>query len=174
MSQTGEREMGLYEDDSKENNEWIDRHWFYISNHSNCSTLPDGLQHIFARHEKDWGFTENDNWNNQNGEKLQRTLREFIHRKCVIIYRGEDKDYELWSGWKLSNDQYRCVTQPPFRLNAAVLIDDENIYSDEVYNQIGDFFGLDEIKPEDNYELDYEKIKEKAKTTLRILEKSTI
>src|SRR6185312_7439319 len=147
--------IGLYEDDSKSNREWLDGHWFYISNHSNRSTLPDGryvysgshwfgtvaginqinyilrgLQHIFARHKKHWGFTENDHWNNQNKEKLQRTLQEFVHgsannvysgtyknqdayliidsvsHNCVIIYRGGDKDYQLWSGWKLSDAQY--------------------------------------------------------------------
>jgi hypothetical protein len=287
--------IGLYEDDSKPNREWLNGHWFYISNHSNRSTLPDGryvysgshyigtvsgmnqirlntyeaygeyktysytnisnpvfmyfdenrvnyilrgLQHIFDRNKEDWGFTEIDHWNNQNKEKLQRTLQEFIHRnvnnvyngtyrnqdvyfmvnsashQCVIIYRGGDKDYQLWSGWKLSNAQYDHVTQPPFKLRAVVLtvyedildeianseaerddllnkflkvyLNDSNRYSDEVYNQIADFFelaesyiplsfeGRDQVEPEDNYELDYEKIKKKAKTILGVLEKSAI
>ncbi|CAG8594116.1 5571_t:CDS:1 [Diversispora eburnea] len=287
--------IGLYEDDSKSNREWLDGHWFYISNHSNRSTLPDGryvysgshwfgtvsgmnqirlntyevrgeyktysyanvynpvfiyidinqinyilrgLQHIFARHKKHWGFTENDHWNDQNKEKLQRTLQEFVHRNvnnvysgtyknqdaylivdsvshnCVIIYRGGDKDYQLWSGWKLSDAQYNHVTHPPFKLRAVVLtvyedildeianseverddllnrflevyLDDKNSYGDEVYNQIADFFelaegyiplsfeGRDEVKPEDNYELDYEKIKKKAKDILGVLEKLAI
>ncbi len=34
--------IGLYEDGSKSNKEWLNGHWFYISNHSNRSTLPDG------------------------------------------------------------------------------------------------------------------------------------
>ncbi|RIB02954.1 hypothetical protein C2G38_2289469 [Gigaspora rosea] len=241
--------IGLYENNSKSNREWLDGHWFYISNHSNRSTLPDGryvysgshwieavsemnqfrlntyevygeyktysyaniynpvfmyldinqinyihrgLQHIFDRHKRDWGFTENDHWDNQNKEKLQGTIQEFIHRNlnnvysgtyknqgayfiidsvshsCVIIYRGGDKDYQLWSGWKLSDTQYNRVTRPPFKLRAVVLtvyedilneianseverddllklflkvfLDDENSYSNKVYNQIADFF----------------------------------
>jgi hypothetical protein len=289
--------IGLYEDGSKSNKEWLNGHWFYISNHSNRSTLPDGryvysgnhyigtvsgmnqtrlntyeaygeyqtysyanvcnpvfiyfdenrnrvnytlkgLQHIFDIHKDHWGFTENDHWNSQNKEKLQRTLQEFIHRNInnvfsgsyknqdayfvvdsashhyVIIYRGGDKDYQLWSGWKLSNAQYDYVTQPPFKLRAVVLtvyedildeiansegerddllkrfvkvyLDDKNRYSNEVYDQIADFFelaesyiplsfeGRDEMTPEDNYELDYEKIKKKAETILGVLEKSAI
>ncbi|CAG8751559.1 17369_t:CDS:1, partial [Racocetra persica] len=189
-------------------------------------------------HKEHWGFTENDHWNNQNKEKLQRTLQEFIHRNInnvysetyrnqdayfivdsvshngVIIYRGGDKDYQLWSGWKLSDTQYNQVTQPPFKLCAVVLtvyedildgianseverddllkrflkvyLHDKNSYSDEVYNQIADFFelaesyiplsfeGRDEVTPEDNYELDYEKIKKKAKDILGALEKLAI
>ncbi|KAF0420907.1 colicin d/e5 nuclease [Gigaspora margarita] len=196
----------------------------------------EGLQHILDRHKGDWGFTENDHWNNQNKEKLQRTLQEFIHRNinnvysgtyknqdayfivdsvshnCVIIYHGGDKDYQLWSGWKLSVTQYNHVIQPPFKLRAVVLtvyedilvgianseaerddllklflkvcLNDKNSYSDEVYNQIADFFELaesyiplsfedrDEVKPEDNYELDYEKIKKKAKDILGPLDLS--
>ncbi len=65
-------------------------------------------------------------------------------------------------------------------------MDDKNRYSNEVYDQIADFFelaesyiplsfeGRDEVTPEDNYELDYEKIKKKAETILGVLEKSTI
>jgi len=65
-------------------------------------------------------------------------------------------------------------------------LDDKNRYSNEVYDQIADFFelaesyiplsfeGRDEVTPEDNYELDYEKIKKKAETILGVLEKSTI
>nr|CAG8571230.1 6708_t:CDS:1 [Entrophospora candida] len=287
--------IGLYEDDSKENREWVDGHWFYISNHSSHSSLPDGrhvytgkhwigtvsggnqvrlnapgnygeyntysyanvrnptfiyfemnrvnylrerLQHIFDRHKKDWGFTENDNWNKQNGEKLMRILREFIRKnmnyvyrgsykddnaylivdpvtyQCVIIYRGGNKDYRLLSGWKLSNDQYKHATQPPFKLRAVVLIvyedvlneiansenerddllklfleifkNDKNHYSDEVYDQIADFFELaesyiplsfewrDEVEPEDSYEVDYEKIRKKAETILVTLEKLAV
>ncbi|KAF0420906.1 colicin d/e5 nuclease [Gigaspora margarita] len=279
--------IGLYDNVSKSNRKWLDGHWFYISNHSNRSTLPDGryvysgnhcietvsgmnqirlntyevygeyktysytnvynpvfmyfdinqinyirrgLKHIFDRHKGDWGFTENDHWNIQSMEKLQRTLQEFIHRNinnvysgtyknqdvyfvldsvphnCVIIYRGGDEDYQLWSGWKLSDTQYNHVTQPPFKLHAVVLtvyedilneianseverddllklflkvyLNDKNRYSNEVYNQIADFFGLaesyiplsfedrDEVQPEDNYELDFEKIKKKAKDIL--------
>ncbi|RHZ80917.1 hypothetical protein Glove_130g195 [Diversispora epigaea] len=197
-----------------------------------------GLQHIFDNHKENWGFTENDQCNNQNGEKLQRTLQEFIRRNvnnvyngkfrnqdayfivdtvsynCIIIYRGGDKDYQVWSGWKLSDTQYKYATQLPFKLNADVLTvyedilneianseverddltkqflkvfkNDKNFYSDEVYNKIADFFGLaenyiplsfegrDEIVPEDNYELDYEKIRRNARTTLGALERSTI
>ncbi|CAG8787076.1 12223_t:CDS:1, partial [Racocetra fulgida] len=95
-----------------------------------------------------------------------------VSHNCVIIYRGGDKDYQLWSGWKLSDTQYNHVTQPPFKLRAVVLtvyedildgianseverddllklflkvyLDDKNSYSDEVYNQIADFFELAE------------------------------
>ncbi|CAG8530869.1 6629_t:CDS:2 [Diversispora eburnea] len=248
--------IGLYEDDSKANREWLDGHWFYISNHGNRLTLPDGryhysgshwigtvsgrnqirlntyedygeyktysyvivynpvftyfdinrvnytrkgLKHIFDNHKEDWGFTENDHWNNQNGEKLQRTLQEFIGRNVNNVYSGKYRNQD-------ANAQYKYVTQPPFKLNAVVLTvyenifdeianseverddllkrflkvykNDENIYSDEVNNQIADFFGLaksyiplsfegrDEITPEDNYELDYEKVRKKAKTIL--------
>ncbi|CAG8590142.1 16652_t:CDS:1 [Acaulospora morrowiae] len=287
--------IGLYEDDNKENREWFDGYWFYISSHSSHSSLPDGrhvytgnhwietvsggnqirlntyenyreyntylyanvhnptfnyfemdrvnylrgaLQHIFDRHKEDWGFTENDNWNNRNGEKLQRNLQEFIGKnisnvysgsfkddsayfivdpvtyKCVIIHRRGGRDYQLWSGWGLSEDQYECATQPPFKLRAVVFIvyedvlneiansegerndlinlfvklvkKDKNHYSDKVYDQISDFFilaegyiplsfeGRDEIKPEDNYELDYGKIKKKAGTILGTLEKLAV
>ncbi|CAG8635799.1 2059_t:CDS:2 [Diversispora eburnea] len=241
--------IGLYEDHRKSNREWLNGHWFYISNHSNRTTLPDGryvysgshrigtvsgmnqirlnnyeingkyktysyanvynpvfiyfdinrvnythrgLQHTFDNHKENWGFTKNDHWNNQNGKKLQRTLQE----------------------WKLSDAQYKYVTQPPFRLNAVVLTvyedilneianseverddlikqflkiykNDKNIYSDEVYNEIADFFelaenyiplsfeGRDEIEPDDNYELDYVKVKRKVETTLKTLEKLAI
>ncbi|CAB4403841.1 unnamed protein product [Rhizophagus irregularis] len=112
------------------------------------------------------------------------------------------------------NAQYDYVTQPPFKLRAVVLtvyedildeiansegerddllkrfvkvyLDDKNRYSNEVYDQIADFFelaesyiplsfeGRDEMTPEDNYELDYEKIKKKAETILGVLEKSAI
>src|SRR6266480_836058 len=34
--------IGLYEDDSKANKDWLNGHWFYISDHSVRSTLPDG------------------------------------------------------------------------------------------------------------------------------------
>ncbi|RHZ75759.1 hypothetical protein Glove_209g117 [Diversispora epigaea] len=145
--------IGLYENNSKENREWFDGHWFYISNHSSRSTLPDGryvytgkhwigtvsgenqirlntyenngeyrtylyanvrnptfnyfemnlvnytrkgLQHIFARHKKDWRFTENDSWNNQNEEKLQRILQEFIGKNINYVYCGSYKDDNVY------------------------------------------------------------------------------
>src|SRR5687768_14089853 len=141
--------IGLYEDGSKSNKEWLNGHWFYISNHSNRSTLPDGryvysgnhyigtvsgmnqirlntyeaygeyqtysyanvynpvfvyfdenrvnytlkgLQYIFDRHKDHWGFTENDHWNNQNKEKLQRTLQEFIRRNMNNVFSGSYKN----------------------------------------------------------------------------------
>ncbi|CAJ0760206.1 5397_t:CDS:2 [Entrophospora sp. SA101] len=253
--------IGLYEDDSKENREWVDGHWFYMSNHSSHSSLPDGrhvytgkhwirtvsggnqvrlnasgnygeyntysyanvrnptfiyfemnrvnylrerLQHIFDRHKKDWGFTENDNWNKQNGEKLLRILREFIRKNMNYVYYGSYKDDNAYLIVDpLSNDQYKHATQPPFKLRAVVLIvyedvlneiansenerddllklfleifkNDKNHYSDEVYDQIADFFELaesyiplsfewrDEVEPEDSYEVDYEKIRKKEK-----------
>ncbi|KAF0420904.1 colicin d/e5 nuclease [Gigaspora margarita] len=247
--------IGLYDDISKSNREWLNEHWFYISNHSNYSTLSDGryvysrshwirtvsgmnqirlntyeayreyktysytnvynsvfmyfdinqinyirrgLRHIFERHKGHWGFTENDYWNIQNIEKLQRTLHEFIYRNindvysrtyrnqdvyfivdpvsynCVIIYRGGDRDYQLWSGWELIYEDIldeiansEGERNDLLNLFLEVYLDDKNRYSDEVYNQIADFFELaksyiplsfenrDEVKPEDNYELDY-------------------
>lgn len=30
--------------------------------------------------------------------------------QCLIIYHGGEKDYFLWSGWKLSNCQHQHVT----------------------------------------------------------------
>ncbi|CAG8597590.1 2868_t:CDS:2, partial [Acaulospora colombiana] len=202
--------------DSKSNREWLDGHWFYIRNHSNHSTIPDGryvysgshwigtvsgmnqirlnayevrgeyktysyanvynpvfmyldinqinyirrgLQHIFDRHREHWGFTENDHWDNQNREKLQRTLQEFIHRNinnvysgtyknqdayfivasvshnCVIIYRGGDKDYQLWSGWKLMYEDIldgiansEVERDDLLKLFLKVYLDDKNSY----------------------------------------------
>ncbi|CAG8698029.1 4302_t:CDS:2, partial [Funneliformis caledonium] len=268
--------IGLYEDDDKSNQECLNGHWFYIGNHGNRSTLPDGryvysgsywigtvsgmnqirlntyeyygvyktysyanvynpaftyfdenrvnllpgLKHLFDRHKVHWGFTENDRWNNQNKENPSRVysqkLKQFnlASHQCVIIYRGGDKDYQLWSGWKLSNAQYKYVTKSPFKLRAVVLtvyedildeiansegerddllrrylkvyLNDKNSYRREEYNQIAEFFelaegyiplsfeGRDEITPDDDYELDYEKIKKKAETILGALEKLAI
>lgn len=65
-------------------------------------------------------------------------------------------------------------------------MDDENNYIGKVYNQISDFFGLaegyiplsfegrEEMESDHNYELDYEKVREKAKTALGALEESAI
>ncbi|CAJ0651349.1 4625_t:CDS:2 [Entrophospora sp. SA101] len=168
--------IGLYEDDCKENREWFDGHWFYISNHSSHSSLPggrhnntysyanvrnptfnynyfemnrvkylrEGLQRIFARHKKDWGFAENDNWNNQNGEKLQGILQEFIRKNINYIYRESYKDDNAY-------------------LNIVLIV-----YED-VLNEIAN-----SEKPEDSYEIDYEKIKKKAEPILVTLEKLAV
>ncbi|RIA96826.1 hypothetical protein C1645_814861 [Glomus cerebriforme] len=212
--------IGLYEDDSKSNKEWLNGHWFYISNHIATGRLflminyiLRGLQHTFDRHKEDWDFSENDHWNNQNKEKLQRTLQEFIYRNVNNVYSGSYKNQDAYF-IGLSDKQYNYVIQPPFKLRAVVLmvyedildeianseverddllklflkvyLKDKNSYSDKVYDQIADFFelaesyiplsfeGREKVEPEDNYELDYEKIKEKAKTILGVLEKSAI
>ncbi len=288
--------IGLYENNSKENTNWLNGHWFYIANHSRRETLTDGrysftgsywigtvsgqnqirlntyesrnvyktyahvnvlnpdfahfdksrvyyvekgLQHLFNRHKTDWGFDQDDNWNSQNRKKLLETLQEFTDRntndvnvylgtyknqgaylvvdhtthQCLIIYRGGEKDYFLWSGWVLDDDQYKYVTTPPYRLKATILLmyedileqiansegeredliqeyfkihrKDKNTYGEKVYFKIAEFFGLaesyiplsfegrDEITPEDDYELDFEKVREKARTILGELEKIT-
>ncbi|CAG8437285.1 5087_t:CDS:1 [Diversispora eburnea] len=289
--------IGLYENNSKENTDWLNGHWFYISNHSHRETLTDGrysftgthwigtvsgqnqirlntyesynvhktyahlnvlnpdfahfdkfrvhyvkkgLQHLFSRHKTDWGFNQDDNWNSRNREKLLETLQEFTNRnennvnvylgtyknqsvylvidhtsyQCLMVYRGGEKDYFLLSGWVLSEDQYKYVTKPPYKLSATVLLvyedileqiansegerddlikqylriylNDKNRYDEKVYCKGAEFFGLaesyiplsfegrDEITPEDNYELDFEKIREKAGTILGELEKITL
>ncbi|PKY49005.1 hypothetical protein RhiirA4_283891, partial [Rhizophagus irregularis] len=194
-----------------------------------------GLQHLFSLHKTDWGFDRDDDWNSQNRKKLLETLQAFTDRnandvnlgtyknqgayfvvdhtsyRCLIIYRGGEKDYFLWSGWVLNEDQYKHVTKPPYKLRAIILLvyedileqiansegerddlvleylrihrNDRNRYSEEVYIKSSEFFGLaesyiplsfegrDEITPEDDYELDFEKIREKAGTILRELEK---
>nr|CAG8535768.1 377_t:CDS:2 [Entrophospora candida] len=117
------------------------------------------LRNIFDRYKEDWGFGENDYWNRQNQEELLMTFQEFICR---------DKDYQLQSGWKLSDNQYRYTTKPPFKLRGLVfavygnilgkIADFESVRddllglylksflydgdrcNDEVYNQIADFF----------------------------------
>ncbi|CAI2185644.1 19594_t:CDS:1 [Funneliformis geosporum] len=289
--------IGLFKDKNTENRNWLNGHWFYIGNHGNRTTLPDGrhvytgrhwigtvsgqnqirlntyesrgvfktyayanvlnpdfanfnktrvhyidkgLQHLFSNHKLDWGFNADDNWNMQNRERLLETLQEFVDRntnnvnvyigtyraqnaylvadpesyQCLIVYRGGEKDYFLWSGWKLSSDQYDNVTRPPYKLNAIVLMvfedileqiansegerddlihlflsifkNDKNHYGNEVYNKLGEFFVLaesyiplsfewrDEITPDDNYELDFDKIRKKAGEILGELEKITL
>ncbi|CAG8755029.1 13219_t:CDS:1, partial [Funneliformis caledonium] len=192
------------------------------------------------RHKTDWGFNQDDNWNSQNREKLLETLQEFTNRnangvnvylgtyknqnaylvidhtsyRCLIVYRGGEKDYFLWSGWVLGENQYKSITKPPYKLNATILLvyeeileqiansegerddlilqylgifhDDKNFYEEKVYDKFAEFFGLaesyiplsfdgrDEITPEDNYELDFEKIRKKAGTILGELEKVTL
>ena len=195
------------------------------------------LQHIFDHHKTDWGFAINDNWNRQNRRKLIKTLTEFVHRnadeinvyigtyrnenaylvvdpisyQCLIVYRGGERDYSIWSGWILSKKQYRYVTSPPYSLKATVLLvyedileqiansegerddlikrylkiylRDENWYDEEVYDTNADFFYLAESyvplsfegreEMTHNYELDFEKVREKARTLLAELEKVT-
>ncbi|CAB5145272.1 uncharacterized protein OCT59_026490 [Rhizophagus irregularis] len=246
--------IGLYKDNSKENTDWFNGHWFYISNHSHRETLTDGRysfigthwigtvsgQNQISHHKTNWGFNQDDNWNSQNREKLLETLQEFTNRnennvnvylgtyknqsayfvidhtsyQCLIVYRGGEKDYFLCSGWVLSEDQYKYVTNPPYKLSATVLLvyeeileqiansegerddlikqylriylDDKNSYGEKVYYKGAEFFSLaesyiplsfegrDEITPEDNYELDFEKIREKAGTILGELEEITL
>ncbi|CAG8567941.1 10158_t:CDS:2 [Diversispora eburnea] len=141
------------------------------------------LQHIFDRHKEVWEFTENDNWNNQNEEKLRRTLQECVtpplFKLRAVVFTVYEDILDGIANSEVERDDL-------INLFLQICKDDENIYSDEVYNQIADFFelaesyiplsfeGRDEIEPEDNYELDYEKIKKKAKTILRALEKSII
>jgi hypothetical protein len=288
--------IGLYENNGKENTDWLNGHWFYIANHSHRETLTDGrysftgshwigtvsgqnqirlntyesrnvyktyahvivlnpdfahfdksrvhyvekgLQHLFNHHKTDWGFDQDDNWNSQNRKRLLETLQEFSDRntndvnvylgtyknqgaylvvdytthQCLIIYRGGERDYFLWSGWVLDDDQYKYVTTSPYRLKATILLvyedvleqianskgeredliqeyfkihrKDKNIYGEKVYFKIAEFFGLaesyiplsfeerDEITPGDNYELDFNKVREKARIILGELEKIT-
>ncbi|CAG8434455.1 13773_t:CDS:2 [Funneliformis mosseae] len=259
--------IGLYENNSKENTNWLNGHWFYIANHSRRETLTDGrysftgshwigtvsgqnqiklntyesrnvyrtyahanvlnpdfahfdksrihyvekgLQLLFNRHKTDWGFDQDDNWNNQNRAYL---VVDHTTHQCLIIYRGGEKDYFLWSGWVLDDDQYKYVTTPPYRLKATILLmyedileqiansegvredllqeyfkihrKDRNTYGEKIYFKIAEFFGLaesyipfsfegrDEITPEDDYELDFEKVREKARTIIGELEKIT-
>ncbi|CAB4395017.1 unnamed protein product [Rhizophagus irregularis] len=67
-----------------------------------------------------------------------------------------------------------------------IYLDDKNSYGEKVYYKGAEFFSLaesyiplsfegrDEITPEDNYELDFEKIRERAGTILGELEKITL
>ncbi|RHZ76142.1 hypothetical protein Glove_203g41 [Diversispora epigaea] len=96
---------------------------------------------------KDWGFTENDNWNNQNGEKLQSILQEFIGKNINYVYCVTYQCVVIFHGGINYADQYEHTTQPPFKLR------------------------INELKPEDP---DYEKIKKKSETILRTLEKSAV
>ena len=213
---------------------------FALFDKSRVQYVEEGLQHLFSRHKTDWGFTDNDNWNGQNQRKLLETLQEFIHSNsdnvnvylgthrresaylvvdhtsyhCLIVHRGGGKDYFVWSGWVLSEDQYECVTNPPYNLNATVLLvyedileqiansegerddliqrylkiylRDKNHYDKKVYDKGAEFFGLaesyiplsfegrDKITPASMYELDFEKIREKARTLPEELEKITL
>ncbi|GBB87601.1 hypothetical protein RclHR1_14070008 [Rhizophagus clarus] len=101
--------IGLYENNSKENTNWLNRYWFYIANHSHREILTDGRYSFTGSH---WigtisdqnqislvyimskmgcntyliitkpigGFDQDDNWNNQNRKKLLETLQEFTDR----------------------------------------------------------------------------------------------
>uniref|UniRef100_U9TBK6 Uncharacterized protein n=1 Tax=Rhizophagus irregularis (strain DAOM 181602 / DAOM 197198 / MUCL 43194) TaxID=747089 RepID=U9TBK6_RHIID len=42
--------IGLYKDNSKENTDWFNGHWFYISNHSHRETLTDGRYSFIGTH----------------------------------------------------------------------------------------------------------------------------
>ncbi|CAB4427079.1 unnamed protein product [Rhizophagus irregularis] len=42
--------IGLYKDDSKENTDWLNGHWFYISNHSHREALTDGRYSFTGTH----------------------------------------------------------------------------------------------------------------------------
>ncbi|CAG8493619.1 2125_t:CDS:1 [Paraglomus occultum] len=247
--------IGLYKNSRKENTNWLNGHWFYISRHSHRETLLDGrysftgthwigtvsgqnqirlntyesynvyktyahanvldpdfahfdksrvhyvrkgLQHLFARHKTDWGFNQNNNWNNRNRKKLLKPFQAFVNKnadnvnvylgmyrnqnaylvvdhasyQCLMIYRGGEKDYFLWSGWILGEDQYRSVTNPPYKLSETVLLvyedildqlansegeredlikqylemflRDKNRYGEKVYEKIADLFAIAE------------------------------
>ncbi|CAG8855664.1 8114_t:CDS:1, partial [Gigaspora margarita] len=66
-----------------------------------------GLQRILDRHKGHWGFTENDHWNNQNKEKLQRTLQEFIHRNINNVYSGTYKNQDAY--FIVDSVSHNCV-----------------------------------------------------------------
>jgi hypothetical protein len=137
-------------------------------------------------------------WNSQNRKKLLGILQAFTDRnandvdvylgtyrnqgayfvvdhiscKCLIIYRGGENNYFLWSGWVLDEDQYKHVTKPPYKLSATILSvyedileqvansegerddliteylrihhNDKNDYDDKIYYKSAEFFSLAE------------------------------
>ncbi|CAG8458203.1 uncharacterized protein OCT59_010997 [Rhizophagus irregularis] len=234
--------IGLYENNSKENTDWLTGHWFYIANHSHRETLTDGrysftgsywigtvssqnqirlntyeshnvyktyahmnvlspdfahfdksrvhyvekgLQHLFSHHKTDWGFDRDDDWNSQNRKKLLETLQAFIDRNANDVNLGTYKNqvYEdILEQIANSEGERDDLVLEYLRIHR----NDRNRYSEEVYIKSSEFFGLaesyiplsfegrDEITPEDDYELDFEKIREKAGTILGELEKITL
>ncbi|EXX54632.1 uncharacterized protein OCT59_026493 [Rhizophagus irregularis] len=42
--------IGLYKDNSKENTDWLNGHWFYISNHGHRETLTDDRYSFTGTH----------------------------------------------------------------------------------------------------------------------------
>ncbi|CAG8688684.1 12490_t:CDS:1, partial [Funneliformis caledonium] len=53
--------------------------------------IKKGLQLLFNCHKTDWGFNQDDNWNNQNCKKLLETLQEFTANN-VNVYLNTYKN----------------------------------------------------------------------------------